>query len=108
DETIKTYSADEYNLDQVRMGSAVLMLYRVTGDAKYKKAADLIRSQLKSQPRTHEGGFWHKKIYPYQMWLDGLYKAEPFYAEYSATFGEDNWDDIAKPFIAAETNTRDA
>src|SRR5215212_6203009 len=58
DGTIKTYRVDEYNLDQVRMGSAVLMLYRVTGQAKYKKAADLIRSQLKNHPRTNEGGFW--------------------------------------------------
>jgi unsaturated rhamnogalacturonyl hydrolase len=107
DGTIKTYRVDEYNLDQVRMGSAVLMLYRVTGDAKYKKAADLIRSQLKTHPRTNEGGFWHKKIYPYQMWLDGLYMAEPFYAEYSAIFGENNWDDIANQFIWMEKHTRD-
>ena len=107
DGTIKTYKVEEYNLDQVRMGSAVLMMYRVTGDAKYKKAAELIRSQLKGQPRTNEGGFWHKKIYPYQMWLDGLYMAEPFYAEYSATFGENNWDDIANQFIWMEKHTRD-
>ena len=107
DGSIKTYRVDEYNLDQVRMGSAVLMLYRVTGDAKYKKAADLIRSQLKGHPRTNEGGFWHKKIYPYQMWLDGLYMAEPFYAEYSAVFGENNWDDIANQFIWMEKHTRD-
>lgn len=107
DGTIKTYKVEEYNLDQVRMGSAVLMLYRVTGDAKYKKAADLIRSQLKTQPRTNEGGFWHKKIYPYQMWLDGLYMAEPFYAEYSQMFGENNWDDIANQFIWIESHVRD-
>lgn len=108
DGTIKTYRVDEYNLDQIRMGSAVLMLYRVTGEAKYKKAADLIRSQLKTQPRTNEGGFWHKKIYPYQMWLDGLYMAEPFYAEYSAVFSENNWDDVANQFIWMEKHTRDA
>jgi unsaturated rhamnogalacturonyl hydrolase len=107
DGTIKTYSVDEYNLDQVRMGSAVLMLYRVTGDAKYKKAADLIRSQLKDNPRTTEGGFWHKKIYPNQMWLDGLYMAEPFYAEYSEVFGENNWNDIANQFIWMERHVRD-
>jgi unsaturated rhamnogalacturonyl hydrolase len=107
DGTIKTYKLDDSNLDQVRMGSAVLMMYRVTGEPKYKKAADLIRSQLKNQPRTNEGGFWHKKIYPSQMWLDGLYMAEPFYAEYSATFGENNWDDIANQFISAEKHTRD-
>ncbi len=107
DGTIKTYTVDEYNLDQVRMGGAVMMLYRVTSDAKYKKAADLIRSQLKNHPRTNEGGFWHKKIYPYQMWLDGLYMAEPFYAEYSYTFGENNWNDIANQFIWMEKHARD-
>lgn len=108
DGTIKTYKVEEYNLDQVRMGSAVLMLYRVTGDAKYKKATDLIRSQLRTHPRTNEGGFWHKKIYPNQMWLDGLYMAEPFYAEYSQTFGENNWDDIADQFIWMEKRVRDS
>jgi unsaturated rhamnogalacturonyl hydrolase len=89
------------------MGSAVLMVYRVTGEAKYKKAADLIRSQLKDHPRTNEGGFWHKKIYPYQMWLDGLYMGEPFYAEYSEINGENNWDDITNQFIWMEKHVRD-
>ena len=107
DGTIKTYSVEEYNIDQVRMGSAVMMLYRVTGEAKYKKAVDLIRSQLRNHPRTNEGGFWHKKIYPNQMWLDGLYMGEPFYAEYSLTFGENNWDDISNQFIWMEKHVRD-
>jgi unsaturated rhamnogalacturonyl hydrolase len=107
DGTIKTYTVEEYNLDQVRMGSAILMLYRVTGEAKYKKAAGLIRSQLKAHPRTSEGGYWHKKIYPYQMWLDGLYMGEPFYAEYSQIFGENNWDDITSQFIWMEQHVRD-
>jgi unsaturated rhamnogalacturonyl hydrolase len=107
DGTIKTYSIDQYSLDLVRMGTALIAMYRATGDQKYKKAADLLRSQLKNQPRTNEGGFWHKKIYPNQMWLDGLYMGEPFYAEYSQTFGEDNWDDIANQFIWMEKNSRD-
>ena len=108
DGTIKTYRVEDYNLDQVNMGRAVLLVYRVTGEAKYKKAADLIRSQLKDQPRTNEGGFWHKKIYPYQMWLDGLYMGEPFYAEYAATFNEpQDFDDIANQFVWMEKHTRD-
>ena len=107
DGTIKTYTVEEYNIDQVRMGGAVMMLYRVTGEAKYKKAADLLRLQLKGHPRTNEGGLWHKKIYPYQMWLDGLYMGEPFYAEYSQTFGEDNWTDITNQFIWMEKHVRD-
>lgn len=108
DGAIKTYKVEDYNLDQVNMGRAALLLYRVTGEAKYKKAADLIRSQLKDQPRTTEGGFWHKKIYPSQMWLDGLYMGEPFYAEYAATFNEpQDFDDIANQFVWTEKHTRD-
>ena len=76
DGTIKTYSRDQFSLDLVKMGTAVMAMYRATGDQKYKKAADLLRSQLKDQPRTNEGGFWHKKIYPYQM-LSLIHISEP-------------------------------
>jgi unsaturated rhamnogalacturonyl hydrolase len=108
DGTIKTYKAEDYNIDQVRMGTAVMMLYRVTGEVKYKRAAELIRLQLKDHPRTIEGGFWHKKIYPYQMWLDGLYMGEPFYAEYADVFNEPpDFDDIANQFIWMEKHARD-
>jgi unsaturated rhamnogalacturonyl hydrolase len=83
-------------------------LYKVTGQEKYRKAAALLREQLKTQPRTSDGGFWHKKIYPSQMWLDGLYMAEPFYAEYAAMFHEDSdFDDIAKQFELMERHARD-
>jgi len=84
-------------------------MYRATGNDKYRKIVELLRSQLKTHPRTKEGGFWHKKIYPSQMWLDGLYMGEPFYAEYAATFKEDAaFDDIAKQFILMEQHARDA
>jgi unsaturated rhamnogalacturonyl hydrolase len=106
--TIKTYKLDDYNIDNINEGKLLLTLYRVTEKEKYKKAADLLREQLRTQPRTHEGGFWHKKIYPYQMWLDGLYMGEPFYAEYAATFHEDAaFDDIARQFIWIEAHARD-
>jgi unsaturated rhamnogalacturonyl hydrolase len=101
------YDADEYNIDHVTPGRALLTLYRVTNDAKYKTAIEQIREQLKTHPRTKEGGFWHKKIYPYQMWLDGLYMGEPFYAEYSAVWNEDNWNDIANQFVWMEKHARD-
>ncbi len=108
DGSIKTYKVEDYNIDMVNMGRAVLLMYRVTGEAKYKKASDLIRSQLENHPRTKEGGFWHKKIYPYQMWLDGLYMGEPFYAEYAETFNESkDFDDIANQFIWMESHVRD-
>lgn len=101
------YDAEEYNIDHVTPGRALLTLYRVTNDEKYKKAIEQIRGQLKTHPRTKEGGFWHKKIYPYQMWLDGLYMGEPFYAEYSSVFNEDNWNDIANQFVWMEKHARD-
>ena len=108
DGNLTKYDLDEYNIDHVTPGRAILTLYRVTNDEKYKKAAELIRSQLKTHPRTKEGGFWHKNIYPWQMWLDGLYMGEPFYAEYSMVWNEDNWDDIANQFVWMEKHARDA
>ena len=109
DGTIKTYKLADYNIDNINEGKLLLTLYRVTEKEKYKKAADQLREQLRTHPRTNEGGFWHKKIYPYQMWLDGLYMGEPFYAEYAATFHDDDaFDDIAKQFIWMEAHARDA
>ena len=109
DGSIRTYQLDDYNIDNINPGRNLLMLYKVTGQEKYLKAAELLRSQLKTHPRTSDGGFWHKKIYPFQMWLDGLYMGEPFYAEYSATFHDDKaFDDIAKQFILMEQHSRDA
>ncbi|MBL7737840.1 MAG: glycoside hydrolase family 88 protein [Chitinophagaceae bacterium] len=108
DGSIKGYELDEYNIDHVNNGKLVLLLYRVTGKEKYKKAADLLRSQLRTHPRTKEGGFWHKKIYTNQMWLDGLYMGAPFYAEYAMLFHEDSaFNDIANQFIWMEKNARD-
>ena len=108
DGSIKNYELDEYNLDHVNNGKLVLLLYRVLGREKYKKAADLLRSQLKTHPRTKEGGFWHKKIYTNQMWLDGLYMGGPFYAEYAMLFEGSAFDDIANQFTWMENHARDA
>ena len=109
DGTIRTYKPEDYNIDNVLSGRNLLLLYRVTGQEKYRRAAAALREQLRTHPRTTEGGFWHKKIYPSQMWLDGLYMGEPFYAEYAETFGErEAFDDIAKQFILMETHSRDA
>ena len=108
DGTIKTYDKENYNLDNVKNGNALLLLYNVNGDEKYFKAASLLRDQLRTHPRTNEGGFWHKKVYPWQMWLDGLYMAEPFYAAYSKRVHDDTaFNDIANQFIYAEKHTRD-
>ena len=108
DGSIRTYSLDDYNIDNILPGRNLLFLYKVTGEEKYRKAAATLREQLKTHPRTSEGGFWHKKIYPSQMWLDGLYMGEPFYAEYAVTFHEEAaFDDIAKQFVLMERHARD-
>ena len=108
DGTIRTYKPDEYNIDHINNGKLVLLLYKVLQKEKYLKAVKLLREQLKTQPRTNEGGFWHKKIYSHQMWLDGLYMGEPFYAEYADLMHEDaDFDDIANQFILMEKHARD-
>ena len=86
DGTIRGYQVDEYNVDRLNTGKVLFDLYAETREEKYKRALDLLRSQLDTQPRTQSGGFWHKQIYPYQMWLDGIYMADAFYAQYESVF----------------------
>jgi unsaturated rhamnogalacturonyl hydrolase len=108
DGSIRTYKSQDYTLDNILSGRSLLMLYRVLNTEKYYKATNLLRKQLSQHPRVPEGGFWHKKRYPNQMWLDGLYMAGPFYAEYATTFHEDaDFDDIANQFILMEKYARD-
>jgi len=106
--TIRTYNLEDYNIDMVNSGKLLLTIYRVTKDENIKNAAFLLRKQLEGQPRTKEGGFWHKKRYPWQMWLDGLYMGDPFYAEFSQLFNQpENFDDVANQIIFMESHTRD-
>jgi unsaturated rhamnogalacturonyl hydrolase len=108
DGSIRTYHVEEFNLDQVNPGKLLFQLYKSTEEEHYGKALALIRSQLRDQPRNESGGFWHKKIYPHQMWLDGIYMAAPFYAEYASTFDEPTaFDDITHQLILCEEHTRD-
>jgi len=81
-DTIVTYKMSNYNLDHICPGRLLYRAWDLTGDPRYYEAQHLLWSQLESQPRTREGGYWHKKVYPDQMWLDGLYMAEPYKAEY--------------------------
>jgi unsaturated rhamnogalacturonyl hydrolase len=105
---ILTYEIEEYNLDQINAGKVLFLLYEATGDERYRKAILTLREQLRSHPRTASGGLWHKKIYPYQMWLDGIYMASPFYAEYAKVFNEpEGFDDVAKQILLITERTRD-
>jgi unsaturated rhamnogalacturonyl hydrolase len=108
DGSINTYKKDEFNLDQINPGKLLFDLYKDTGDVKYKKAIEILREQLRNHPRTESNGFWHKKIYPWQMWLDGLYMQGPFYARYAVEFGvDDDMHDVIAQLILVEEKTRD-
>ena len=108
DGTIVGYKPETHTLDNIEMGRAVLFLYRVTQDAKYARAAKFLHDQLALQPRTPSGGYWHKQIYPNQMWLDGAYMAEPFRAEFAVTFQSPaDFDDIAHQLLLMDQHMRD-
>ncbi|MBE1444472.1 glycoside hydrolase family 105 protein [Paenibacillus sp. OAS669] len=108
DGTIDTYELNEYNVDQINQGKSLFLLYEKTGEEKYKKAIELLVTQLKSHPRTSEGGLWHKKIYPFQMWLDGVYMTSPLLAAYAKLSGEHEWyDDVANEILLMEKVSRD-
>jgi unsaturated rhamnogalacturonyl hydrolase len=99
DGTIKTYDRNLYNIDRINPGKFLIGLYRETGDEKYRLAVEKLRDQMREHPRTSEGGFWHKKVYPHQMWLDGLYMGAPFLAQYAAEFNEPElFDDVINQF----------
>jgi len=108
DGTITGYKTEGHTLDDIEMGRAVLLVYRVTQQEKYAKAAKFLDDQLALQPRTGSGGYWHKQIYPNQMWLDGAYMAEPFRAAYAQTFQQPkDFDDIAKQLLLMENKLWD-
>jgi len=108
DGSIETYNPNELSLDRINTGKFYFRIYEQTKNEKYKKALDLLRKQFDSQPRTSEGGFWHKKVYPHQMWLDGIYMGSPFYAEYAFRNNRpQDYADIIKQFVVIAKHTYD-
>ena len=93
DGSIRSYEPEKFNLDDINEGRVLFSLLEKTGKEKYRKAAALLRRQLEQQPRTYEGNFWHKAIYPNQVWLDGIYMAQPFYALYEKHLGSGDFRD---------------
>ncbi|MFB9076015.1 glycoside hydrolase family 105 protein [Flavobacterium procerum] len=105
---ILNYKLDDYNIDNINAGKILFDLYDSTKEQRYLIAMQTLRKQLETHPRTNSGGFWHKKIYPYQMWLDGLYMGAPFYARYTSVFENGTaFDDIAKQFEEIHKHTLD-
>ncbi|MCM1236630.1 MAG: glycoside hydrolase family 88 protein [Ruminococcus flavefaciens] len=108
DGSIRGYDIESYNVDNINEGRVLFDLYRETGKEKYKKAIDLLYRQLEKQPRTALGNFWHKKIYPEQVWLDGLYMAQVFYTRYETEFNRGGgYADIVRQFKNVYNNMYD-
>lgn len=108
DGTILTYKLEEYNIDRLNPGKYLFRIFDKTKDEKYKKAIDLLRSQLDTHPRNADGGFWHKQVYPNQMWLDGVYMGAPFYAEYAFRNSRpQDYADVVRQFLLAAKHTYD-
>ena len=106
---IHLYEVETYNIDYVNSGKVLFDVYKETGNEKYKLAMERLVKQMKNQPRTHEGVFWHKLIYQHQIWLDGLYMGSPFLAQYAVTFNKPEMtDDVVNQFLICAKHTYDA
>lgn len=109
DGSILTYKQSLYNMDRIQGGNFLIMLHAINPQPQYAIAIETLRNQLREQPRTSEGGFWHKLVYPHQMWLDGLFTGTSFYARYAAYKPEpEAWSDIANQFLIVDAHTRKA
>ncbi len=108
DGTIHSYDLSKYNIDSINSGNVLLRQFELSKVEKYQKAAALLRQQLETHPKTSNGAYWHKKIYPSQLWLDGVYMAMPFLAHYSALFEQGaSWPQVVHEFQVAREQLRD-
>lgn len=108
DGNILNFKVEDYNTDKVSPAKNLFSMFKETGEMKYKLAMDHVAEQMKSHPKTKDGGFWHKKIYPHQMWLDGIYMASPFLAQYAKEYNHPEWFDVvAHQIILAYDKTLD-
>ena len=104
---ILTFHPEKRQLDDINEGRVLFPVYAMTGKEKYRRAAEMLYRTLEEQPRTAEGSFWHKKIYPDQVWLDGIYMAQPFRAMYQLTFGDGDLSDIMRQLRIVRERMRD-
>lgn len=108
------YKKSNYNVDHICPARIYFDLHDMFGDQdkRYRRVTRMIREQIDSQPRTKSGEFWHKQVYPHQVWLDGFYMALPFYAEYTKRYApkeqrDSLFADIVHQFTAGAENTFD-
>jgi unsaturated rhamnogalacturonyl hydrolase len=94
DGSVKDYRPDEYNLDRIYPANNVLTLYQRKTNSTYNIALGRFVKQMETHPKTNSGGYWHKKIYPWQMWLDGIFMASPYLARYAKEFNDPKWFDV--------------
>lgn len=106
DGTIRGYDCQEMNIDHINCGKNLFFLYKKTGEERFRTALGHLEEQILIQPRTKSGVYWHKKIYPDQIWLDGVFMGQPFRAQYAAVFGREDWyGDILNQFALVEEKT---
>lgn len=111
--TISTYKFSNLNLDMIKSGDVLLFLYPITKEERFLTAMQTLEKQMEAQPKTSDGGYWHKQIYPYQMWLDGLYMAEPFHIKYAQEYINDKskvekiYEDVVHQFDLIQKHSLD-
>jgi unsaturated rhamnogalacturonyl hydrolase len=108
DGTLTGFDANELNIDNVNAGKALFTLLALTDEPRFRLAIEAQHAQLERHPRTNSGNFWHKKIYPNQVWLDGLYMAQPFRCAYAKlTSRSEIINDVLAQFRHVHTTMRD-
>ena len=107
DGSVRTFVPEKHTLDDINEGRVLFPLYDRTGDERYRLGAETLKRALDQQPRTFEGSFWHKKIYPNQVWLDGIYMAMPFLALYEKHFGGGDYADVIRQIRTVNQHMRD-
>lgn len=92
--SVARYDSSKFNIDYINPARNILILWERTGNEKYRKAIGQFVRQMEKHPKTESGGYWHKQIYPSQIWLDGVYMGMPFLAQYAKDFNAPNWFDV--------------
>jgi unsaturated rhamnogalacturonyl hydrolase len=105
---VRKYDPTDYNIDRINPAKNIITVYKRKGDAKYRKAIEMHVEQMRNHPKTNSGGYWHKKIYPWQIWLDGVYMSTPFLAQYAREFNAPEWfDEVAHEILLTYDVTHD-